>query len=82
MSEFRIRDPKRMIDYCTVFVYMKLIEKAHLINVYVPLAPWVKVYLVSGKKCLAKAKTSQENSPTISTYISDDYIDIHIEMKY
>ena len=22
-------------------------------------APWVKVYLVSGKKCLAKAKTSQ-----------------------
>ena len=38
---------------------------------FVPLAPWVKVYLVSGKKCLAKAKTSQENSPTTSTYISD-----------
>ena len=94
MSEFRIRNSKRMVYYFKVintFIYIyemnwkkiEIIEYwAYLINRFVPLAPWVKVYLVSGKKCLAKAKTSQENSPTTSSDIGDDYINIHIEMKY
>ena len=39
-----------------VWKNMKLCD--NLLNFYIFTAPWVKVYLVSGKRCLAKAKTA------------------------